>query len=330
MAKGIGKLLQVGIAKEAVRGTATSAASYWIPWSEMSVDEATEFGNNEMSLGLIEDSTEQFKLAEKASAEITAPIGDKHFPLILLAALGALSTGDNADADASVKDHTVTVSQSAEHQALTLFSDDPLGGQDYKFALGALESLEIKYEMGKLLHYTAVFRSKKGETATLTPATTAAENRFLPQHTVFKLATNLAGLTAASAMSIKSLNLKIEKNLEDDQVLGNIAPVNFLNKNLQITGTIEALWQNESDYKTAYLANTAKAMRIDLVNTDTVIGTAANPRVKIDLAKVQFSELTRAVAVGDIVKQTLGFKAHYSTSDTQMISAIVTNVVASY
>lgn len=329
MSKGIGRLIQFGVAKESVRGTAETAATYYIPAAELAIDDKNEKALDEQNIGVIEGSNGEQIIKEWAEAQITAPIGDKHFPLMLVAALGTLTTGDNPDSDASIKDHVVTVGQSAQHQALTLFLDDPLAAQDYKYAMGVLSSLEIKYELGKFLMYTAAFKSKKGATASLTPSTTT-ENRFLPKHLTFKLASAQSGLGAASATVIKSLSLKIEKNVEDDDVLGSTTPADFLNRQLTISGTLEAIWQNESDFKTAFLAGTAKAMRLDLTNTDVTIGNAANPRVLIDLNKVIFTELSRAMGINDVVKQTLAFKAHYSTTDSKMIQATVTNAVASY
>lgn len=329
MSKGIGRLLQVGIAKETVRGTSETAATYYIPFSEAEVAEKDERITDEQSYGIIEAGISESIVKQWAEPSITAPIGDKHFGLILYATFGGLSTGANADASGTIKDHTFSVGQSAQHQALSLFLDDPLGGQDYKFALGVISSLEINYEQGKFLEYKASLMAKKGATATLTPSTTT-ENRFLPQHLTFKVATNLAGLTAASATVLKTLSVNIEKNLEQDTVLGNIAPADFLNKQFAITGTVEAIWQNESDFKTAALAGTQKAMRIDCINTGVTIGTAANPRFKLDFAKVYFSELSVPIKINDVMLQTLKFTAYYSPSDTSMVSALLTNAVASY
>ena len=327
--KGIGRLIQFGIAKETTRGTAEAAATYYIPWSELSIDEKYYLINNEQSYGVIEDSVSATIIKQWAEGSFTAPIGDKHFPLVLLSALGALSTADNADSDASIKDHTITVGQSAQPQALSLCIDDPLGQQDYKYALGVVSSLEIQYELAQFLSYTATLKSKKGATATLTPSTTT-ENRFLPKHVTFKVASALSGLDAASAISIKSLNLTINNNVEDYDVLGSVAPNDFLNKQFTIEGTLEAIYQNESDFKTAALAGTAQAFRIDLDNTDVTIGSAENPRIKIDLAKVYFTELSRSIGLNDVVKQTLSFKAHYSASDSKMVTILATNAVASY
>jgi len=329
MSKGIGRLLQIGIARETTRGTSPAAATYWIPHSEFDFFEKDTKIADEQTRGVIEDSVGQSIVKKWAEGSLKAPIGDKHFPLLLYSILGTLATTDNADTDPSVKDHTISVQQGAQHQSLSLYVDDPLGGQDYTHALAVLASLEIAYEQGKFIDYVANFKSKKGATATLTPSTTA-ENRFLPQHLTFKLASTQAGLDAAAAVVIKSLSLKIDQNIEDDDVLGNAAPADFLNKHFMIEGTLEAIWQNESDFKNAALAGTVQAMRIQLKNTDTIIGAAANPEVKIDLHSVVFREITRPVRINELVKQTVAFKAHYNTTDSKMATIVCTNTVASY
>lgn len=329
MAKGIGRKLQVGIAKETSRGTAESSATYWAPFSEAEISEKDEKVLVDQSYGLIEESQGQDIVKQWAEGNIKAPLTDKHFGLILLAALGSVSTADNADSDPSVKDHTFTVAQSAQHQALTLFMDDPVGGQDYKFAMGVLTALEISYERGKFIEYSADFMAKKGATASLSPATTT-ENRFLPHHLTFKIASDISGLSGATPIALKSLKLKIEKNVESDDVLGSIAPADFLNKQFTITGELEAIWQNETDFKTATLAGTAKAMRIDLVNTGVTIGSAANPRLKIDLAKVVFGDFSTPIKLNDVMVQSVSFKAHYSAGDSKLVEALLTNAVSSY
>lgn len=325
MAKGIGRLMQFGVAKETVRGTPETAATYWIPFSELDIDEKFDMVNDDQSRGIIEESVGASIVKKWAEGSWKAPVGDKHFPLVLRSVLGGLSSGTVLD---SAYTHTLTVGQSSQHQALSLFVDDPLGGQDYKHGNGMLSQIQIAYELGKFLEYTADFKAKKGATATLTPSATA-ENRFLPQHLTFKIASSYSGLGAASAQVIKSLNLTIRQDLEDDDVLGSVDPADFLNKSFTIEGTVEALWQNESDFKTAALAGTAKAMRVDLVS-DVLIGSTSVPQLQINLAKVIFQEVTRPVRINDLVRQTLSFKAHYSTADSLLVSVTAVNAVASY
>lgn len=328
MSKGIGRLMQMGVAKETSRGTPEAAATYWIPFSEAAVDERRDFVTEDQSRGVIEGSAGERLVKKFVEASVKAPIGDRHFGLVLLAALGSVNSAAHSG-ETIVYDHTFSVNESAQHQALSLFLDDPLGGADYKHGLGTVKSLEIKYERGRMIDYALSLLAKTGTSATLTPST-VTENLFLPQHATFKLATNLAGLSAASATVIRSLSLKIEKNIEHDDVLGNVEPSDFLNKQFVISGELEATWQNESDFKTAFLAGTQKALRIQLQDTATTLGLASNPTLTIDLAKVIFGELTRPISVNNVIMQRLQFKAHYSISDTKMVQAVLTNLVATY
>ncbi len=329
MPKAIGRTTQFGIAKETVRGTPETAASFWIPWKDINIDEIQEDIINQESYGVIEDSFSRDIAKQYMKGSLTAPISDKHFALILLNVLGSLSTAANADGSGTIKDHTITVGQTSQHQALSIFLDDPAGGQDYKHGLGMIDSLEISYELGQYITYKIDFRAKKGATATLTPAT-STENRFTHKHVTFKLASNLAGLGAASAVTIKSFKLSIKANIEEDFVLGSVDPADFLNKNISIEGSVTAFWQDEASFKTTFLGNTAKALRIDIANSDVTIGTSATPLVRIDLAKVYFTQLGREFKLNDVIMQDVSFKPVYSSSDSKAITCLVTNAQTSY
>lgn len=329
MTQTIGRIAGIGIAKETVRGTSEAAPTFWIPFNTVDIQEKYQTAINNQAFGVIEGSVGEDIVKKWAEGSWKSPVTDKHFALVLFATLGALSTGSNADGSGTVKDHTITVGQSSQHQALSIFIDDPAGGQDYKHALGVLNDLEIAYEMGKYLEYTANIKAKKGATATLTQSTNT-ENRFTSKHVSFKLATTQAGLTAASVMNIRSLKLKFANSVEDDDILGSDEPNDFLNKEFTIEGTLEAIWKNETDYKQTALAGTYKAMRVDMKNTDVTIGTSANPMIRIDLHKVFFKEISRAFNTGDVIKQTLSFRAHYNATDSKMVTIVATNLQASY
>ncbi len=325
MTKAIGRLVNLGIGKEGTRGTAVSP-TYWLFKTELNYQEKFEQTIDEASVGVIADAIDAQITKKWAEGSFGGDIKDKSIGLIFLSLFGSVSSALHAG-ESVVYDHTFSLGNSAQHQSLTLGIDDPW--QDYQFALAMIENLEIKYERGKFVAFTANFKSKKGATATLT-ATYTTENSFRPQDFIFKIAANLAGLTGATATVIKSATLKFEKNLEIDDVLGSVDPADILNKQFVCTGTIEALFEDEATFKTATLGDTAKALRFDIKNTSVAIGTGANPELQIDLAKIKFSEITRATPIGDLVKQTLGFKAFYSLSDSKMFSVILTNLAGSY
>ncbi len=323
MSKFIGATVDVGVAKEAVRGTAESAASYWLPKISLSIDDTIEQAIDENSVGVIEDATDAKLVYKFAEGEIEAKVGDKSFGLLLLGAIGSVSTSGPTD---SAYTHTFSVLQSAQHPSLTLFVDD--GNQDYKHALGMVTSLELSAEVGSIIQHKTGFRAKVGATATLTPSY-SAENMFLAQHITFKTASTQAGLGAASAIVVRSVNFKIEKNVEDDRNLGTTEPTDILNKQFAIEGSLELVF-DANTMKTEMLADTMKAMRIDFNNADVLIGATSTPQLIFDFHAVKFSNFTRNYGNGDIVTATVDFKAFYKLSEAKMLTCTLRNAVASY
>ena len=138
---------------------------------------------------------------------------------------------------------------------------------------------------------------------------------------------------SGAIVQLKSFKLSLDANLEDDDVLGSTSPVDYLNKEFKCEGSLEAIWQNESDFKTAALATpaTPQAIIVSLINTDVSIGTVpSNPQVVITLNQVYFTEISRPFKNNDLVYQTIKFKATFKTADSQMLSILTTNTIASY
>lgn len=322
MSKFIGAQADFGIAKETTRGTAESTATFYIPKVSLSLDDKIEQAMDENSVGVIEDMTNAYIVNKYAEGEVEAKVGDKSIGLMLLATLGSVSTGTVSD---SAYTHTFSVLQSSQHPSLTLFVDD--NNQDYKHALGMITSFELNAEVGSLVTYKAGFRAKVGATATLSPSYTA-ENVFLAQHATFKTASTAAGLDAASTINLKSINFTINKNVEDDRALGAVEPVDILNKQISVEGSMELVF-NANTMKTEMLADTLKAMRVQLTS-DVLIGTSSVPKLTFDFNAVKFSEISRNYGNGDIVTLSVSFKAFYKLADAAMISAVLINAQSSY
>lgn len=324
MSKFIGRMADIGIAKEAARGTAETSATYWLPKLSLTMDDKIEQAVNESSVGVIEDATDGKIVSKFAEGEIEGNIYDKSFGLLLLSTLGSVAT--TGPAETTVYTHTFSVGQNAQHPSLTVFLEDP--NQDYKFALGMVSKLDLDFSLGQFAKFNAAFRSKVGATATLTPSYTA-ENNFLPQHGSLKTATTVAGLGAASTINVRSVKLSINKNIEDDRRLGSTDAADILNKQFSVDGTIEIVFNDET-FKTEMLADTAKAMRIALINTDVTIGSTLNPTIQIDLAKVKITSFEKQYSNDDITVATVNFKAFYSTTDSSLISVVLKNTATSY
>lgn len=324
MSKFIGRLADIGIAKESVRGTAETTASFWLPKLSLTMDDMVEQVVDESSIGVIEDSPNAAVVGKFATGELEGNIADNSFGLLLLAALGSVST--SGPSQSTVYTHTFSVQEDAQHDSLTLFLDDP--NQDYKFALGMIDSLELDFAVGQFAKFTAGFRAKVGATATLTPSYTLGNN-FLPQHITLGYATTLAGLSSATSVNVKSVKLTVNNNVEDDRKLGSVDAADILNKQFSVEGELELVFDAET-FKTQMLADTALALRIRLTNTAVTIGSSLNPQLTIDIAKAKFSEFEKTYENDEIVTATVKFKAFYSASDSKMITFELINTTTSY
>jgi hypothetical protein len=397
--KGIGRLIQVGVAKETTRGTAQSSASYWNPFMDLTLDEKKEYATDAQSYGIIEDNVNLTQVKKWAQGSLAGNAADQTIGLILYSLFGGYAVGTHSG-ESAVYDHTFSIGESAQHQSLTLFLHDPLSAVDYSYANGVVEKLDINIELKKFVNFTASLKALSGASqSTFSPSTTT-ENRFVPQYLAAKFALTYAGLqgtltetgnTTSSSASVTSLSgsgtsvlrvgmtvsgtgipagttisaivsstaitlsknatasntgttltfgpatiaLKTAKvtfnaNVEDQEVLGNLNPADFLNKEFMVEGSFEAIWQNETDFKTQFMNGQTLSCRLDVKNTDVTIGSSTNPELYIDMPKITIKDLGRPFKVKDLVYQTVKFQASYSVSDTLMAKVILTNTVSTY
>ena len=384
--KGIGRLIQIGLAKESTRGTANTSAGYWNPWMDLTLDEKKEFATDNQSYGIIEDNVNLTQTKKWSAGTLTGIVCDTSFPPLLYAMFGSY-----AKSGAGPYTHTFTVGENAQHQSYTFLLHDPLAAVDYSYANGVVEKLEINFALKQFVQFTASLMAQSGVTQSMFSPSTTTENRFLPQYLAAGFAPSLAGVqgtltatgtcsttTAVTGLSIsttllrigmtvtgsnipvgatvaaivsasaftlsvastgsatsytfgpavvalKSAKVTFASNIESQDVLGNLSPADFLNKEFSIDGTFECIWQNESDAKTAFMGPTAQAMSLIATNTDVTINSSYHPSINITLAQVTFQELGRPFKVKDLVYQTIKFKASYNVANTMMGEVIVTN-----
>lgn len=318
----IGRKIEVGIGKEASRGTKVTP-SFWVPKYEVNIQDKKKYIDNEQSIGVIADTDGSAIVQEWAEGDITGKIASDNFGLFLLATLG---NSFSTDKETTVKDHTFELLNSNQHQSLTIECKND--NEQLAYALGVINALKITADVGKFVEFSASFFAKKGVASSSTPAY-SSENEFIAKNASVKFADTLSGLDSASSTPMKSVELSIEKNIEPEDVLGSNEPLNYFNKQTSIEINIESLYTDTT--LEAYFKNgTSKAMRIDIINSDVTIGASSNPALRIDLPKVSFPDWALSGANDELVAQTLKLKAHYSQSDSKFITAILTNETYSY
>lgn len=338
LTRGIGKQVQIGVIRESTRGTTPAATNaIWIASDDWTVDEKWKNAVDVQTYGVIEDNVGQTRVKNWSEGQLKAPIGVSTAAVLFYSLFGTDTPATHAG-ESVVYDHVITVAQSVQHQSLSFLIHDPIPTAsigttaDYSHANAVIHKIDLDYSLGNFCMLTASLKAQAGsaQAVVFTPSQTK-EPRFVPQYMTFKATTaGVAALATTNAIKLKNVKLSFNSNEEDDDVLGSLAPRDFLNKEFSIEGTIEAIFQNEADFKQNSLANKPQSMQFDLLNSDIVLGVAANPEFKIVLSHVDFTEFSLPRKLKDVMYQTVKFKAAYSLSDGYMSKLTFTNYIASY
>lgn len=319
----IGRLINVGLSKESTRGTA-AAAWLFVAKTDFSFKEMAETIADESSIGTIVDSRDVKVIKKSWSGDLSGVVSINEFGYALLSTLGSVTT---SPASTGAYEHTFELNESNAIQSLTISINDPVEW-DKAYPLACLDSLTINAEEGAYLTYTATFMSKPWESATHT-VTYAADYQLLARNSVFKVAANAAWLDAASGVCIKSFEITFTKNLEADYCVWSITPRDFINKQFSVEGSFTAVYA-ATTYKDYQLAGTKRAIRFEVVDSNTTIGATDNPTLSIDLPLVAFTEWDKTQGNNEVVIETLTFKGLYSIADGAVVTATLVNTKATY
>lgn len=301
MTKFVGRLGNIGIAKEATAGTIVTP-TFWVPFNSISFDDKVSTAREEEGLGRIEDSDSNYVTNRYGEGEIEFDLNDYQVGLFLTSLLGAAPTTTGGP----TYTHTFAFTNSNTHKSLSIAYQDPDSTKIYPYCV--IDSLNIEVEPDGIAKATVGFKGRVGrDWATLTPSYTTLGNKFLHQHLSFKLAANTASLAAASNISLKKLSLKMTANTDFDNVTGTSEPEAVLNHQFSVEGEI-TLNKESNTYRNYMLDGTYRAMEITL-------NRASNSSMTFQFPRVDFTEWEQDRALNDIVSQTIQFKANYDAAN---------------
>lgn len=323
----IGRLVDVGLARESSRGTGVVPA-YYLPRTVFTVEDKVTKVNERSSYGNIGYEGNDAPVALKwAEGDIELPLFDRSFGLFLYALLGSLSTSGPSD---SLYTHTFSLAQNSQHQSLTIAVKEQGLSTSMLFQLAMIEKLEINIVPDEIVTCRVTFMSKRSKDYSFSNASVIAENKFIGRHLTFKLASLTSGLTAASNIPLKKLTLRFEKRLKTDFVLGTVDPEDILNQAFSIEGDLELNLEDKT-YRALMLDGSYRAVRIDLTNTDALIGVSSRPQFTLDLSRVHFDAWESDRPNDEISMQKLTFKALYDITNGNIInSCTLKNAASSY
>lgn len=313
-----------GVGIEVTPGTAV-APQAWQRHLKLALDPKTTVAQNNSAMGRVEDINDSAVTEQWAEGSINGKICDLTIGYFLLNIFGSVSAAAHPS-ETTVFDNTFTTSQSSIPPYLTFTRANPNATRRY--GLGVLTDFELDIKTADWAQFTSSLVAKTGATASDTVAL-VAENEFTSKHTVVKLATNVAGLAAASALQLKSLKLKITRKADRFTPFGTIDPAAFDLNEWGVTGEL-VLRYTDTTLETLANANTRQAMSITLGNTDITIGTSSNPALAFTAPKVRLTPITLDDNLGQVLNQTIPFTCELDTTAGYMLQAILTNTQNGY
>lgn len=321
MTKFAGRRGSLALAIEDTRGVPPTSASdyFWVPFATMSFKDTVEEAREEQGLGKIADGDSKFVVMKMGEGEVEAQLYDKALGVILSGVLGAIPTSSGGNPYT----HTYTLQNTNQHQSVSLYWSDPDRSDMYK--LGMVDSFQISVEPSGIVNYTIGFKSKTAdEWTSITPVFTSLGSKFLHQHLSVKLAANIAGLAAATPISLKNLELTVNKNTMFDSVMGTVEPEDVLNQQISVEGTLELNLESDT-YRDYMLDGTYRSMEI-------VLNGGTSSILTIQMPRVDFSEWEPDYTLNEIAKQSINFKANYDATNALDIISTCTlvNAQASY
>lgn len=223
--------------------------------------------------------------------------------------------------------HAFTRLNSNAHPTATVYRDGQNADERAPFHI--LETLDIEIKVGEYVKYSAMTKGGKIESATYTASylTGTGDEPFLASKAVVKIAADIAGLGAASAIDIQAIKLSLKKNSLGVFTLGSTTLSANVNQQLQVNGDMEIVYDSNT-YRDLDTANTKKALQI-VITGSTLIGATQYNSMTIQLAQVTLESWDRSDGVDNLITQTFGFNAEYAVANTQTLNIVLQNTKSS-
>ena len=308
---------------------APGAIDAWIPLEEGTLTPKTEIVTDESGFGVISAGADHHVTKTWSETTGKGVIRPTSFGYLLLAGLGTASTPTLSETGVYV--HDFTVKNDNNHPTMTIIHDDAT--QEEQALYNMVDTLSISGEAGDYLRFDTKITGKLPTNTTgNTPAfLTANETPFLVSRASIKFASNIAGLSGATAVPVQNFTLNIEKNLQ--QIFSTLATgteaLDFAsqhNQDFRVSGDFEIVYDNVT-YRDLAIAGTKQAIEISITGRN-LIGATKYETLVFQIASSVFTEWDKDTNNDSIVTQSFGFDASYKLTETKMITASLTNTKA--
>lgn len=318
-----GREIEFGVATEATRGTAETAADKWMRKVTANVVERATHALDDTTRGRLEDGEGRRKVQTYIEGEVEGVLHVDVLGWLLSNLYGVVVT---STVTGSVKSHVFSLGQNIQHPSLTLFAKDG-SVQQRTFSNAMINTLEITASIEDYVRFSAGFIAKEAAANSDTPSYDT-EYDFVPRDIVIKIADTEAGLSGATAIKAKEVSLKWDQGLLRDHVVGAYTADDIYNARMLIEGSFTMNF-SDTTYRDLYLGNSAKYMQITITG-EADIGSGNYPTITTVLNKVQFMDWNRSGGPNELVTEPVSFRAFYNPTDAEQSTTTLKNLTASY
>lgn len=323
MAEIIGRQIEFGVATEAARGTAETSADKWMRKVTANVVERAAHALDETTMGRLEAGMGRRVTQTYIEGEVSGILHVDTFGWLLSNIYGICNSSNVAG---SVYDHVFTLKQDIEHISLSLFAKDG-SVQQHVYSNAMVNTLSMTVAVDDYIRFNSTFFAAAATANADTPSYDT-EYDFVSRDVVIKVATSEAGLSGATALKAKGLNLTWDTGLIRDHVVGSYEPDDIYNSQLMIEGDMLLNFVDET-FKDYYLGNDELYMSITITG-EADIGGGSNPTITIVFNKVQWMDWNRTSEAGDLTTQPLPFRAFLNQTDLEQSEVTLRNLTSSY
>lgn len=325
----ISRNVAFGYQKETVRGTAVQSAVNWIGKTEFDFVPDIETIDNETGYNHIAGLSGSAIIRKGGAGGFSSLLFDKnighHFNLLF----GQSPVTTAVVGQTGVNKHVWSLLNNNSHLSYTIHTvEGDIAQNSYPGAI--LDETTIDIVTDDYAKISSSFMSRKAvaPSPALVPAYTE-ENEFLPIHAKVFIVAKGGDLDAATVIAdVTEAHFTASKNPTKRPTISSDTSDP---RNTVIAGQLEIkLYYNSTTFR-AYRDNQTKlAMRLQLKNTDVIIGTSANPTVQIDVPYTKVKEWSPDYGDTEMSTQTITCPVFLDLTTGKFIEGSVINTVVSY
>ena len=309
MSEYIGKFSEIGFTLENTRGTAEASPDKSAKKIEANFYKNVEKAEDESVVATVMDINKLRRTQEWYEGDVSMNLHADTIGYLLANIFGEVSSAIEGDG----YKHTFTQEEAISRQSFTTFVKEGDVKQE-KIAGTVVSTLSLSAEQDGYVSAEIGLIGRSGEADT-SSFSYDSEYDFIGKDITLTIGDSKAELdNGGTDIDIKSLTLDIDTGASADFVSdGDYTPHDIFQGNLSISGSIELNYDGTTLYD-LYNSDNYKYMRIKIAD-DYAIGGGASPTVQFDLHKVFVEDWERSSGQGDVVTQTISFRATYNEDE---------------